>query len=171
MLLLQRNFLTKGSNPRLLRVSCFGRRVLYHWCHLGSPVSPVQQNKSAIHLPISSAFWTFFAFRWIQIVLKEDKLIILLKKKKRHLPSSSFPRNFSTGAACPPKVAWPLDCLSTELTGLTIDYPRLQKCPFCELPVLCRINEARLLMTFRASPMKFFLLTMILYCVRDQENS
>lgn len=26
-------------------------------------------------------------------------------------------------------------------------------------------------MTFRASLMKFFLLTMILYCVRDQENS
>ena len=34
---------------------------------------------SAIRLHKSSPFWTFFAFRWVQIVLKEDKLILFKK--------------------------------------------------------------------------------------------
>ena len=34
--LLQRIFLAKGSN-RVAYISCLGRWVLYHWCHLGSP--------------------------------------------------------------------------------------------------------------------------------------
>ena len=36
--LLQKVFLTQGSNP-ISCISCNGRRVLYHWCHLGSPES------------------------------------------------------------------------------------------------------------------------------------
>ena len=36
--LLQGIFLTRGSNLRLY-VSCVGRRVLYHWCHLGMRIS------------------------------------------------------------------------------------------------------------------------------------
>ena len=34
--LLQRIFLTQGSN-RVSYISCLGRWVLYHWCHLRSP--------------------------------------------------------------------------------------------------------------------------------------
>ena len=34
--LLQRIFPTQGSSPRLLKVSCIGRWLLYHLCHLGS---------------------------------------------------------------------------------------------------------------------------------------
>ena len=33
---LQGIFPTQGSNP-VSYVSCIGRRVLYHWCHLGNP--------------------------------------------------------------------------------------------------------------------------------------
>ena len=35
---LQGIFLTQGSNPHLFHVSCIGWRVLYHQCHLGSPM-------------------------------------------------------------------------------------------------------------------------------------
>ena len=35
--LLQGVFLTQGSNPRSLTVSCFGSQILYHCRHLGSP--------------------------------------------------------------------------------------------------------------------------------------
>ena len=34
---LQGIFLNQGSNPRLLSLPCIGRRVIYHYCHLGSP--------------------------------------------------------------------------------------------------------------------------------------
>ena len=37
--LLQGIFLTQGSNPCLSCISCIGRQVLYHWCHLGSPTT------------------------------------------------------------------------------------------------------------------------------------
>ena len=35
--LLQGIFPTQGSNPYLLHLTCISRRVLYHWCQLGSP--------------------------------------------------------------------------------------------------------------------------------------
>ena len=34
---LQGIFLNQGSNPRLLSLPCIGRRVIYHYCRLGSP--------------------------------------------------------------------------------------------------------------------------------------
>jgi len=46
--LLQGIFLTQGLNPYLC-VSCTGRRILYQYCHLGSPLlAPIMSNRELV---------------------------------------------------------------------------------------------------------------------------
>ena len=46
--LLQGTFLTHGLNPRLLRLTCIGRWILYHSHHLGKPIHCPQLSKEII---------------------------------------------------------------------------------------------------------------------------